>query len=755
MFRLAALQRSAAPIMLSCSGMIMKSTERRVPFALKGWIVDPELHLLSCGDVVHTIEPRVMSVLLELADRPHHVVSKAEFFEKVWPDTFVGEDALTRCISVLRHLLGDDPHHPRFIKTVAKAGYCLLVAARPVEDLSEPLAQVSPALATAPVRLDLPAQRPVPTASSDPPVKIFRAGAILRIAALGPLSLAAVIAVLILRDKQSQPTSVSAISTFEVTMDAGEESRPALSPNGKMLAFVWAKENRSQHQIYIKQVGSESQARLTQLADDEYSPVWSPDSRRVAFLSSSDAGLALYVSSVEDHSVNKIYIPGETTRWQEGALAWSPDGKSFVIADHLGAQPSSSIYRIDAQTLRAQPLTSPPSGWEGDLSPVYSPDGTKIAFLRASENALTDLFWIAAGGGDPHQVTHDGKMIDGITWSSDSRSIVFSSNRSGEYGLYKIALDGGAPQRMPVGTEDAIQPSIPQNGNDLAFVRASAVFDILQISAAKGDHLRQPPVIVSSTAQDSAPCVSQSGSQFAFQSWRSGTQQIWVSSIDGQSLRQLTPESSVLSGSGSPSWSPSGDQIVFDSRVHGHSHIFLIAATGGVPKQVTFDDVNDIVPRWSVDGRTLYFRSNRGGRWQLWKLPATGGMPQPVTRDDGMVGQESPDGRWLYFTRGGESGIWRMPVAGGEEQRILDQPEAGYWAYWTVARSGIYFLDQKQATPAISVYDPATRKIGSFAKLSRLPPLNAGISLLHDGHSLLISDKYDAGSHISIAHGVF
>jgi Tol biopolymer transport system component len=286
-------------------------------------------------------------------------------------------------------------------------------------------------------------------------------------------------------------------------------------------------------------------------------------------------------------------------------------------------------------------------------------------------------------------------------------------------------------------------------------VRASAVFDILQISAAKGDHLRQPPVIVSSTAQDSAPCVSQSGSQFAFQSWRSGTQQIWVSSIDGQSLRQLTPESSVLSGSGSPSWSPSGDQIVFDSRVHGHSHIFLIAATGGVPKQVTFDDVNDIVPRWSVDGRTLYFRSNRGGRWQLWKLPATGGMPQPVTRDDGMVGQESPDGRWLYFTRGGESGIWRMPVAGGEEQRILDQPEAGYWAYWTVARSGIYFLDQKQATPAISVYDPATRKIGSFAKLSRLPPLNAGISLLHDGHSLLISDKYDAGSHISIAHGVF
>jgi Tol biopolymer transport system component/DNA-binding winged helix-turn-helix (wHTH) protein len=734
--------------------------ERRERFALEGWIVDPELHQLAHGETVHTLEPRVMSVLLELAAHPHHVVSKAEFFERVWPDTFVGEDALTRCISVLRHVLGDDPHHPRFIKTVAKVGYCLLVAPEPVKEAAVSLTASAPAVE------QIPALSPVPPTDASSPVHdqgrratFFRAGAILRVAAVGVLSVAVAIVILVVHEKQSKPASVSAISTFELTTDAGEESRPALSPSGKMLAFVWAKENRSLHQIYIKQVGSESQTRLTELGDDEYSPVWSPDSRRVAFLSSSNAGLALYVASVDGHTVNKIYIPGETTRWQEGAVAWSPDGKSFVIADHLGAQPSSSLYRIDAQTLRAQALTVPPSGWEGDLSPVFSPDGTKIAFLRASENALTDLFWINSNGGEPHQVTHDGKMIDGSSWSSDGRSIVFASNRSGEYGLYKIALEGGTPQRMPVGTEDAVQPSIPENGNDLAFVRASAIFGILQVAAAKSDHGREATaenaMLVSSTAQDSAPSVSPDGARFAFQSWRSGTQQIWVSSIDGQSLRQLTPESAELSGSGSPSWSPSGEQIVFDSRVHGHSHIFLIAANGGAPRQMSFADANDIVPRWSADGRSLYFRSNRGGRWQLWKLPAAGGMPQPVTRDDGMAGQESPDGQWLYFTRGGENGIWRMPAGGGEEVRILDQPTAGYWAYWTVARNGIYFLDQRQATPAISVYDPETKKVSSFAKLNRMPPLNAGLSLLPDGRSLLISDKHDAGSHISIAQGVF
>jgi Tol biopolymer transport system component len=178
-------------------------------------------------------------------------------------------------------------------------------------------------------------------------------------------------------------------------------------------------------------------------------------------------------------------------------------------------------------------------------------------------------------------------------------------------------------------------------------------------------------------------------------------------------------------------------------------------AGAGAPKQLTFGEVNDIVPRWSADGRSLYFRSNRGGRWQLWKLVTASGPPQPVTSDDGMAAQESPDGQWLYFARGGESGLWRMPRSGGEPVRILDQPTANYWAYWTVSRNGIYFLDRRQPTPAISIYDPASSKTSLFAKLARLPPLYSGLTLLHDGRGVLISDKHDAGSHISLAQGVF
>ena len=736
----------------------MRQLERRAPFALEDWIVEPEFHQLSQGDIRRRIEPKVMEVLLKLAAHPLHVVSKDEILHAVWPDTFVGEDALTRCISVLRHALEDDPRHPRFIKTVSKGGYCLLVTARPVVLAADaiPTTHEAPAVEEA----TLPHTAAIDDALTlvvNPPL-IARKVPTIRIA-VGALLVLIAAALALWAVHEFRPrTSPPTIPTFQLTTNAGEQSRPALSPDGKQLAFVWAKEDGSHQHIYIKQIGSESLHPLTDLPEDEYSPVWSPDGHQVGFLASSQSGLALYIASASGtQPLRKIYIPGETTRWEQGALAWSPDGKSFVLADHLGAEPSSSIYRIDLDTLRSQALTKPPSGWEGDLSPVFSPDGARIAFLRASESSVADIYWIASsGGGEPHQVTHDGKMINGIAWSSDNQSIIFSSNRAGEYALSKVSLGGGTPQRLPVGTEDATQPAVSRNGSSLVFVQGSAIFGVLKVTGPKDDaHRAKEPLIVSSTAQDSAPSLSPDGTQFAFQSWRSGTQQIWVSSLTGETLRRVTPIDADLSGSGSPAWSPDGDRILFDSRIAGHSHIFSIASAGGSPTQITFGEVNDIVPRWSADRRSIYFRSNRGSRWQLWKMPAIGGTPQPVTTDDGMVGQESPDGHWLYFARGGESGIWRMPVSGGEATRILDQPVAGYWAYWAVTRNGIFFLEQKHDDVTISLYDPATEKTTTFARLDRLPPSFSGLSVLPDGKGILISEKHDAGSHISIAQGVF
>jgi Tol biopolymer transport system component/DNA-binding winged helix-turn-helix (wHTH) protein len=734
----------------------MKQTGPRSPFEVEKWVVEPGFNQLKKDGATHRIEPKAMAVLVYLASQAHSVVPKDEILKAVWPDTFVGEDTLTRCISGLRRVLEDDPHHPRFIKTIFKVGYCLMADVRPLE--TSPGNPTSPEPdETARTGKESPSDPPLREAASAPPGVPGRRTWVAIGLGMFTLALSLDLAIWLLHSARFKSTTIP-IRTIQLTTDPGEQSRPALSPDGKRVAFVWAKEGSSRQQIYVESVDEKSPVRLTSLSDNEYSPAWSPDGKQIAFLSSSDEGLGLYVVPLATPlSLRKVYIPGMVKRWEDGALSWSPDGRSFVLVDHIGAQASSSIYLIDVATLRARGLTTPPPGWEGDNNPVFSSDGTKVAFLRATEGWDDDLYWMPVSGGEPHQITHDGKMISGITWSPDSRSIIFSSNRAGQDALWKASLEGGEPQRMPVGTEDAFHPSISLTGNDLAFVQRSAIFGIMRISVSK-DAARETreSLIVSSTGGDSAPTLSPDGTQFAFQSWRSGTRQIWVSSIDGHTLRQLTRLESTITAPGSPAWSPDGSQILFDARIYGHAHVFMAAAKGGDPRQLTYGDVNDIVPRWSADGHSLYFRSNRGGLWQLWKLPASGGTPQAATDDDAMVGQESPDGKWLYFTRGDEnSGIWRMPVSGGEVVKILDQPKAGYWAYWEVTPHGIYFLDQRQAIPSVSIYDPATQKTGLFVKLNRQPPMYSGLCVLGDGRDVFISDKREAGSHISITHGTF
>src|ERR1035437_4983358 len=283
---------------------------RKSPFALEDWIVEPEFNQLTRGNASHRIEPKVMSVLLQLAGQAKRVVSKDEILRVVWPDTFVGEDALTRCISVLRHILEDDPHNPRFIKTVSKVGYCLLVVGRPLEpppaDLPRPDFLGLPEGKEHPSPVALPAE----TASAAPPAGQtagkHRTGIRIGAAALA-LALAsglAIWAVHTIRANSIPP----AIQTFQLTTSAGEQSQPAWSPDGKRLAFVWVKEDGSRQHIYIKELGSESLLRLTGLPDYEYSPAWSPDGKQIAFLSSSEAGLGLYVASLDAlPSVRKVY----------------------------------------------------------------------------------------------------------------------------------------------------------------------------------------------------------------------------------------------------------------------------------------------------------------------------------------------------------------------------------------------------------------------------------------------------------------
>lgn len=95
-------------------------------FQVGYWLVDPRSGRLRRGDTEIRLEPKVMEVLVHLAQHPGEVVSRKSLEDRVWVGTVVGYDAISGSIIKLRKALGDDPRNPRYIETISKKGYRLI-----------------------------------------------------------------------------------------------------------------------------------------------------------------------------------------------------------------------------------------------------------------------------------------------------------------------------------------------------------------------------------------------------------------------------------------------------------------------------------------------------------------------------------------------------------------------------------------------------------------------------------------------------
>jgi adenylate cyclase len=105
------------------------------------WIVDPSLNSMSSEGKTVRLEPKVMEVLLCLAEHPGETLSKEQLFQAVWPNIIVTEDVLKRCIAELRRAFDDDARNPHIIETISKRGYRLLA---PVSALAAATAPAPP-----------------------------------------------------------------------------------------------------------------------------------------------------------------------------------------------------------------------------------------------------------------------------------------------------------------------------------------------------------------------------------------------------------------------------------------------------------------------------------------------------------------------------------------------------------------------------------------------------------------------------------
>jgi TolB-like protein/DNA-binding winged helix-turn-helix (wHTH) protein len=95
-------------------------------FRIGRWDVDPQQNLLKSPEHTKTLEPKVMDVLVFLAERQGEVVSRQQILDAVWREVVVGDEVVSRAVSLLRTELGDDQKNPRYLKTISKRGYCLI-----------------------------------------------------------------------------------------------------------------------------------------------------------------------------------------------------------------------------------------------------------------------------------------------------------------------------------------------------------------------------------------------------------------------------------------------------------------------------------------------------------------------------------------------------------------------------------------------------------------------------------------------------
>jgi transcriptional activator of cad operon len=107
-------------------------------FVVGEWTVAPSRNLLARGDEQVHVEPRVMDVLVLLAERADQPVSKDELIDRVWKRQYVTDDVLTVTIYALRKALGDDARQPQYIETVSRRGYRLIAPVRAVATPTPP-----------------------------------------------------------------------------------------------------------------------------------------------------------------------------------------------------------------------------------------------------------------------------------------------------------------------------------------------------------------------------------------------------------------------------------------------------------------------------------------------------------------------------------------------------------------------------------------------------------------------------------------
>jgi serine/threonine protein kinase len=506
----------------------------------------------------------------------------------------------------------------------------------------------------------------------------------------------------------------------------GAETNPAISPDGKLVAFVSDRSGTSD--IWLIQANGGSLANLTQgRMGDVRGPL-----RGIGF---SGDGSEVWSSGMEGRRLRLFPLVGGVPHNFLGEhaaeVAWSPDGTRLVyhkwesgdptyVADHNGAN--------ERQILKSEP------GMHNHFQ-VWSKDGRWIYFVRGRPATREmDLWRISPDGGEPEQLT---RLNTDIAYPAliDERTVLFVAHNENGAGpwLWAFDVDTRTSQRVSSGLEQYTAVAATADGRRLAAsvvnsqvnlwsvpitgrtveekdvaafplptVRAQAprfgggsLFYLSSRDGADGLWSYRDGQVLeiwkgSEGALQSPPAVSADGSSVAFALRRDGKRQMHVMAADGTRLHPLSGDVDVR---GTASWSPDGKWIVAAGSDRDGAGLFKLPVDGGSPVRIATGPFLD--PVWSPRGDLIVY----GGTQVFTVMPllavhpdgTPAKLPEITLQREGERARFLPDGTGLVYmvgsTMAGQD-FWLLDLGTMRSRRLTQLSNPAAMRTFDVASDG-------------------------------------------------------------------
>ena len=388
---------------------------------------------------------------------------------------------------------------------------------------------------------------------------------------------------------------------------------------------------------------------------------------------------------------------------------------------------AGDLWTVSREGGEAKQLTA---GIGIERDPVFSPDGTMIAFT-GEYDGNTDVYIVPAAGGVPKRLTYHPGPDQVVTWSRDGRRIIFQSPRGDDVGIgigrfYAVGFEGGYPEELPI--PEGVSASYSPDGTRLAYVptfqwqRAwkryrggqTTPIWLINISDLKIEKVPRE------NSNDSNPMWI--GDKVYFLSDRNGPVTLFVYDAKSKEVNQLVPNDGLdfKAASAGPG------AIVYEQ--FGSLNLFDLASAKTQKLDITLNgDFPEVRPRYVKVGQRIAnaeisptgVRAVFEARGEILTVPVEKGDIRNLTRTTGVMERDpswSPDGKWIsYFSdEAGEYALHIIDQAGkGPVKKIslAEQPSFYYRPVWSPDSKKIAYRDKHLTLWYVDIEKAAPVKI--------------------------------------------